>query len=148
MKSFILLILAIILLTSCDSTKTYINRPEDQKRSLELTNKFYDAVKQRDFKKILPLFNFDPKKPDYEKQKSRLFAFLQYTAINYGDVRYKDMTTSESKIVMGHSISGEYKIYFKVKRAKQKVLFKDSFDIVSNNNSIRINSFYIAPIQP
>lgn len=148
MKPFTIILLAMMALTSCDSTKTYINRPEDQKRSLELTNKFYDAVKQRDFKKILPLFNFDPKNKDYEKQKSRLLALLQYTAINYGDVKYRALTTTESKIVMGHSVSGEYKIYFKVKRAKQKVFFKDSFDIVSNNKDIRINSFYIAPIQP
>lgn len=148
MKTFTILMLAMFILTSCDSTKTYINRVEDQKRSMELTDKFYEAVKHRDFKKLVTLFNFDPKAADYEKQKASLLSLLQYTAINYGEVKYKDLTTSESKIIKGKAVSGEYKIYYKVKRSKQKVFFKDSFTLVSDSKDIKINSFYITPIQP
>ncbi|QPH40588.1 hypothetical protein [Pedobacter endophyticus] len=137
------LFLLTVIILSCKQTKTYINRPEDKAKALELTKKFYQFLKNRDQEGALLLFNLIPNQPQYQAKRVALLETFQNILNRYGDLKSIELVSNSSAVVEAEALHGSYKIEFRSQRDKYQRPLRERFILKSDNEAIKIMGFKV-----
>lgn len=139
---FILLILS----TSCTSNNTYINRESDKEDAVRITEKFYDLMKQKDYKNIFPLCSMGNRGFTVDQRNELLREHFNSIQEGLGSIESFDLISCETKRVEGEYPSGEYKVTFDVSRSKKKSN-SEVFRLLLEGTEIKIADYNINSVK-
>ena len=114
-KSFSILALTILTLTSCHFNSTFINREEDKKDAQKVTAELYELLKSNNYEATVPLFS---KKFLEVTNKEKLFEIFSFTKEKIGDLQDTTIEAWETNRVEGSNPSALYSFTYNNKYDK------------------------------
>ncbi|MDC8102987.1 hypothetical protein ACNFU2_20590 [Chryseobacterium sp. PTM-20240506] len=133
-----LLILVLLLITSCNFNHIYENREEDKKEAEKITQKFYSLIKANRKEEILKLFSAKFFKAT---SKDKLIGMIDWTNKEAGSSSNYSLYEWETSVVKGTNSKAEYLLSYYVKRDKINTF--EIFSLQKETDSIKIIGYEI-----
>ena len=129
----------LLLFSSCNYSRQYINQTEDKEDAEKVTNHYYDFVLQQQFDSIVKLCSQHFLEHTDEERFKKI---LNKTFDKLGALKKTDLIHWETRRVIGSNPLSEY--YFIYESTYERSIAKEQFRLVREEDSvIRIISYQI-----
>lgn len=137
-SNFILITVSSTLLISCSLNATYNNRPSDKEDAEKVTNKFYNLMKNEQFKETYGLFS---KKFIEITDTSKLYNIFRANLEKLGRIDSIHLDQWRTQVVTGTNPFGQYILAYTVFRTKY--VSKETIGLTKENNLIKIGAYNV-----
>ena len=141
-------LLVLLLFLSCTRSVTYVNRKTDQDQSLDVVNRFYAAVKERNLNKAFKLCFFGTDTTLIRNQQIKIYTLLKNSSEMMGDITSYTIKSNSTKVVeTGSTKMGAYVVEVHAIRPKFHGKIRNTFNLALVKGEVKIMSFENYPVQ-